>query len=55
VRLAEDRFGLSWQVAPRGMAEMLKDPSSAGAERAMTALLKMKKIDIAELRRAYAG
>jgi predicted 3-demethylubiquinone-9 3-methyltransferase (glyoxalase superfamily) len=51
----KDRFGLSWQVVPRGMAEMLKDPSSAGAERAMTAMLKMKKIDIAELKRASAG
>jgi predicted 3-demethylubiquinone-9 3-methyltransferase (glyoxalase superfamily) len=51
----KDRFGLSWQVVPRGMAEMLKGPSSAGAERAMTALLKMKKIDLAELKRAYAG
>jgi hypothetical protein len=37
------------------MAEMVNSPSSAGAERAMTALLKMKKIDIAELRRASAG
>jgi predicted 3-demethylubiquinone-9 3-methyltransferase (glyoxalase superfamily) len=51
----KDQFGLSWQVVPRGMAEMLKDPSSAGAARAMTAMLKMKKIDLAELKRAYAG
>jgi predicted 3-demethylubiquinone-9 3-methyltransferase (glyoxalase superfamily) len=51
----KDRFGLSWQVVPRGMAEMLKDPGSAGAERAMTAVLGMKKIDIAELKRAHAG
>jgi predicted 3-demethylubiquinone-9 3-methyltransferase (glyoxalase superfamily) len=51
----KDRFGLSWQVVPRGLAEMLQDPGSAGATRAMTALLKMKKIDVAELERAYAG
>src|SRR5947209_11643096 len=51
----KDRFGLSWQVVPRGMVEMLKDPASAGAERAVMAMLKMKKIDIAELQRAYAG
>ena len=51
----KDKFGLSWQVVPRGLAEMLNDPGSAGAERAMTAMLKMKKIDIAELKRSYAG
>src|SRR3954471_9832882 len=39
----KDKFGLSWQVVPRGMAEVLKDPGSVGAERAMTAMLKMKK------------
>jgi transposase len=47
------RFGVSWQVVPRGMAEMLKDP--AAAKRAMAAVLKMKKLDIAELRKAYEG
>jgi predicted 3-demethylubiquinone-9 3-methyltransferase (glyoxalase superfamily) len=51
----KDRFGLSWQVVPRGLAGMLKEPGSAGAARAMTALLKMKKLDVAELERAYAG
>jgi predicted 3-demethylubiquinone-9 3-methyltransferase (glyoxalase superfamily) len=51
----KDRFGVSWQVVPRGMAEMLRDPGSQGAQRAMTAMLRMKKIDINELRRAYAG
>jgi predicted 3-demethylubiquinone-9 3-methyltransferase (glyoxalase superfamily) len=51
----KDRYGLSWQVAPEGMEEMLKDEHSAGAERAMAAMLQMKKIDIAEMRRAYAG
>jgi predicted 3-demethylubiquinone-9 3-methyltransferase (glyoxalase superfamily) len=51
----KDRFGLSWQVAPKGMAEMLKEPGSPAAERAMTALLKMKKIDLAELKRAFTG
>ena len=51
----KDRFGLSWQVVPRGMAEMLKDPVSPGAQRAMIALLRMKKIDVAELKRAQAG
>jgi len=51
----KDRYGLSWQVVPRGMAEMLKDPASTGAQRAFTAIMGMKKIDIAELKRAHAG
>ncbi len=51
----KDKFGVSWQIVPGGMAEMLRDPGSKGAERAMTALLRMKKIDIDELKRAYAG
>ena len=51
----KDKFGLSWQVVPDGMEEMMKDESSPGAERAMDAMMKMKKIDIAELQRAYEG
>ena len=51
----KDRYGVSWQVVPRGMAEMLKDPASQGAKRAMAAVMKMKKLDIAELQRAFAG
>jgi predicted 3-demethylubiquinone-9 3-methyltransferase (glyoxalase superfamily) len=51
----KDKFGVSWQVVPRGMVEMLRDPGSQGAERAMKAMLGMKKIDIDELKRAYAG
>ena len=51
----KDRYGLSWQVVPRGMAEMLKDLESAAAKRAMAAVLKMKKLDIAELQKAYEG
>jgi predicted 3-demethylubiquinone-9 3-methyltransferase (glyoxalase superfamily) len=51
----KDKFGVSWQVVPTGMETMLRDPHSAGAQRAMEAMLKMKKIDIAELERAYAG
>jgi predicted 3-demethylubiquinone-9 3-methyltransferase (glyoxalase superfamily) len=51
----KDKFGVSWQVVPRGMAEMLKDSASAGAKRAMGAVLKMKKLDIAALQKAYAG
>ena len=51
----KDRYGLSWQVVPRGMEEMLKAPESAGANRAMGAMMKMKKIDLAALERAFAG
>jgi predicted 3-demethylubiquinone-9 3-methyltransferase (glyoxalase superfamily) len=51
----KDRYGLSWQVVPKGMEEMLADPQSPAGGRAMEAMMKMKKIDIAELERAYAG
>ena len=51
----KDQFGLSWQVVPEGMDEFFKTANTGGAERAMEAMLKMKKIDIAELRRAAAG
>jgi len=53
----KDRFGLSWQVVPRRLIELTQgtnaDPD--GAERATQAMLRMGKIDIAELERAYAG
>ncbi len=51
----KDRYGLSWQVGPAGMDEMFEDEQSPGARRAMEAMLRMKKLDIAELRRAYEG
>ena len=51
----KDRFGLSWQVVPEGMQEMLKDPGSEASSRAMSAMLQMKKLDLHELKRAYAG
>ena len=51
----KDRFGLSWQVVPRAMIEMLSDHKSAGSQRAMEAMMRMKKIDLAEVQRAYAG
>jgi predicted 3-demethylubiquinone-9 3-methyltransferase (glyoxalase superfamily) len=49
----KDRFGLSWQVNPRVLGDMLSDPDPARARRVMEAMLRMKKIEIAELRRAY--
>jgi len=51
----KDRYGLSWQVCPAGMAEALNDPDKARADRAMRAMLGMKKIDIAALQRAADG
>ena len=51
----KDKYGLSWQVVPTGMVEMLNDPDREKADRAMEAMLKMKKLDIAELQRAFDG
>ena len=51
----KDKYGLSWQVVPTVLPEMLKDHESSKAQRAMEALLRMKKIEIAELERAVAG
>jgi predicted 3-demethylubiquinone-9 3-methyltransferase (glyoxalase superfamily) len=51
----KDRYGLSWQIVPNVMDELFEDEQSPGAQRAMEAMLKMKKLDIAELRGAYAG
>ena len=51
----KDKFGLSWQVVPRGMEEMINHPDKEKSERAMEAMLKMKKLDIAELQRAFNG
>jgi predicted 3-demethylubiquinone-9 3-methyltransferase (glyoxalase superfamily) len=51
----KDKYGLSWQIVPRVLVEMLSDPDQTKSQRAMQAMFKMKKLDIAELRRAYAG
>lgn len=51
----KDRFGLSWQVIPTRLSQLLGDPDPARAHRAMQALLGMRKIDIAELERAGGG
>lgn len=51
----KDRFGVSWQVVPRRLVELLEGPDAAGAERAMQAMLQMTKIDIATLEKAYAA
>jgi predicted 3-demethylubiquinone-9 3-methyltransferase (glyoxalase superfamily) len=49
----KDRFGLSWQVVPRVLGEMMGDSKSGNSAKVMEALLKMDKLDIAALQRAY--
>jgi predicted 3-demethylubiquinone-9 3-methyltransferase (glyoxalase superfamily) len=49
----KDQFGLSWQVVPRQMNEMLQSEDRAAAERATKAMLEMTKLDVAKLREAY--
>jgi predicted 3-demethylubiquinone-9 3-methyltransferase (glyoxalase superfamily) len=51
----KDKYGLSWQVVPTALIDMVTDQDSEKSQRAFSAMLKMKKIDIAELKRAYAG
>jgi predicted 3-demethylubiquinone-9 3-methyltransferase (glyoxalase superfamily) len=50
----KDKYGLSWQVVPTMMDDLFKDHESGTAQRAMEAMLRMKKIDIGELKRAVA-
>jgi len=51
----KDKFGLSWQVVPTVLPEMLQDPNAGRADRAMKAMLQMRKLDIAALQRARNG
>lgn len=49
----KDKFGMSWQIVPTELGKLMSDPDSAKSGRVMQALLPMKKIDIAGLKRAY--
>ena len=49
----KDKFGLSWQIIPTALGEMLQDKDPAKSTRTMKAMLKMAKIDIKKLREAY--
>ncbi len=51
----KDKFGVSWQIIPTALGEMLSDPDPARAQRVMEAMLKMTKIEIPVLKQAYEG
>jgi len=51
----KDRYGVSWQIVPTASAHMLSDPMPERSQRTMGALLHMKKLDLALLKRAYEG
>ena len=50
-----DKFGLSWQVVPKAMKEFMASPEREKADRAMVAMMHMKKLDIAALQKAFDG
>lgn len=50
-----DRFGVSWQIVPKALGEMMKDPDGARRDKVMRALMTMGKLDVEGLRRAYEG
>ena len=51
----KDRFGLSWQIVPKALNEMMTSADTEAAGRAMQAMMKMGKLDVAALRQAYEG
>ncbi|MCP9958823.1 VOC family protein [Streptomyces sudanensis] len=51
----KDRYGLSWQITPRVLEEMMTDPDREKARRAAEAMMSMKKLDIGALQRAFEG
>jgi len=51
----KDKYGVSWQVIPDGLIELISDPDPEKAKRATEAMLSMRKLDIAAIRRAHAG
>jgi predicted 3-demethylubiquinone-9 3-methyltransferase (glyoxalase superfamily) len=51
----KDRYGLSWQIVPKRLSEMLEGPDRDGARRAMEAMLQMGKLELPELERAFRG
>ncbi len=51
----KDRYGLSWQIVPKALMQLLGDPDREASQRVMRAMLQMTKIDVAQLRAAHAG
>ena len=51
----KDKYGLSWQIIPKALGELMGDPDPVKAQRVTQAMLQMRKIDVAELQRAYNG
>jgi predicted 3-demethylubiquinone-9 3-methyltransferase (glyoxalase superfamily) len=51
----KDRFGVSWQIVPDALGELLRDPDHAKASRVMKAMMQMVKLDLAQLEQAYRG
>ena len=51
----KDKYGLSWQIIPKQLGELMGDPNPAKAQNVMQAMLKMQKIIVAELQKAYDG
>jgi predicted 3-demethylubiquinone-9 3-methyltransferase (glyoxalase superfamily) len=51
----KDKFGVSWQIVPAILDRLLTDPDPMKVDRVMSAVMKMKKLDLAELKRAHAG
>jgi predicted 3-demethylubiquinone-9 3-methyltransferase (glyoxalase superfamily) len=51
----KDRYGVSWQIVPQRLLDLVSDPDEEKAQRAMAAMLEMRKIEIDELERAVAG
>ena len=51
----KDKYGVSWQIIPNVLGEMLHDKNAAKAQRVMQAMLQMDKIDISKLKQAYAS
>lgn len=50
-----DKFGLSWQIIPTALGELLQDPDPMKSQRVMYAMLQMEKIDVEKLQQAFAG
>ena len=53
LRMAQDKFGLPWQMVNTGLLQMLQDPDSQKADRVMRAMMEMDKLDIQRLQQAY--